>query len=200
MTTQPVGVTLVREGVGRGEEKATETAAEKESFCRYVHEAAAGKSYLIQPSQQACNKAEIALGLRAPRFGNIEPRIKSKINAVRIGPLAGADVVLLVLNPEQAMTLAHLLPEIEMSFKNNRTVCGEGVARVCQDGQAVMSLLCIGARMDGGFKADEMLAALPHATFVQLPARMNKLRSISRQAVDSLKDRLTRLNRAGDQP
>ena len=140
------------------------------------------------------------MGLRAPRFGNIEPRIKDKITAVCIGPLAGADAVLLVLNPEQAMTLAHLLPEIQMSFKNNRTVCGEGVARVCRDRQSVMSLLCIGARMDGGFKADEMLAALPHASFVQLPARMNKLRSISRQAVDSLKGRLTRLNRTGDQP
>jgi uncharacterized protein (DUF169 family) len=78
--------------------------------------------------------------------------VQEKVTAIRIGPAADADVVMLVLNSAQAMTLTNLLPEIRLSFRKNRTVCGEGLAAVYNTRQPTMTLLCIGARTDGSFE------------------------------------------------
>jgi len=193
MTTRPVGIKLVTEG-GHVESRAYEKAASRGPFCRYVHEASHGKNFLIELEDVDCNKAEIVIGFKEPKFANIEPRVKEKVIAIGIGPAADADVVMLVLNASQAMTLSNLLPEIRLSFRKNRTVCGEGLAAVYNTKQPTMTLLCIGARTDGRFEPEELLVTLPHKTFLELPAKMTKFASLSRQAVDGLRDRFTRLH------
>ena len=193
MSTLPVGVKLIRQG-DQIDTARYDKADSQKPFCWYVHEASRGKSFFVRWEDLDCNKAEIVLGFREPRFANIEPRIKEKIAAIRIGPVEDADTVMLVVNPEQSMTLTNLLPEIELSFRKNRTVCGEGMASVFNTKQPTMTLLCIGARTDGDFQADELLVTLPYRMFMEVPSRMNKFTSLSRQAVDSLTRRFRKLH------
>ena len=193
MATLPVGVKLIRQG-DQIDTTRYDTADSRKPFCWYVHEASRGKSFFVRWQDLDCNKAEIVLGFREPRFANIEPRIKEKITGLRIGPVEDADTVMLIVNPEQSMTLTNLLPEIQLSFRKNRTVCGEGMASVYNTKQPTMTLLCIGARTDGDFQADELLVTLPYKMFMEVPSRMNKFTSLSRQAVDSLTRRFRKLH------
>lgn len=193
MTTRPVGVKLIREG-DPASQFAYDKAGSRGPFCRYVHEASRDKNFLINVKDLDCTKAEIVVGFKEPRFAAIEPRIKEKIAAVRIGPVEDADVVMLILNPGQAMTLNNILPEINLSVRKNRTVCGEGLASVYNTRQPTMSLLCIGARTDGNFQPDELLVTLPYNLFLELPSRMNKFMSISRQAIDSFRNRFKKMH------
>lgn len=193
MTTRPVGVKLVL-NPEQSENHTYDKADRRGPFCRYVHEASRGKNFLINWEDLDCNKAEIVVGFKEPRFANIEPRIKEKIAAVRIGPIEGADVVMLIINPSQAMTLANLMPDIKLSQRKNRTVCGEGLAAVYNTKQPTMTLLCIGARTDGDFEPDELLVTLPYHAFTELPARMNRFASLGRQAIENLRSRFNRMH------
>jgi uncharacterized protein (DUF169 family) len=193
MKTRPVGVKLMRQDDVTGD-GCYDVITGKQSFCWFVHQSAGGKNFLICREDLDCNKAEIVLGFREPIFAKIEPRIKVKVSSVRIGPLEDADNVMLVLNPEQAMTLANLVPGINVAFKWNKTVCGDGMAFVYNHQQPSMSLLCIGARTDGGFNSDELLVTLHGKTFLELPSKMNKLSSLSRMALDSLSERFGRVH------
>ncbi|MDO8578006.1 MAG: DUF169 domain-containing protein [Dehalococcoidales bacterium] len=193
MDTLPVGIKLVIDGE-QAESIPYDKTDNRGPFCRYVHEASRGKNFLIALEDLDCNKAEIVIGFKEPRFANIEPRVKEKVTAIRIGPAVDADVVMLVLNAAQAMTLSNLLPEIKLSFRKNRTVCGEGLAAVYNTKLPTMTLLCIGARTDGNFEPEELLVTLPCKTFLELPSKMNKFASLSRQAVDSLRSRFNRLH------
>lgn len=193
MDTRPVGIKLVIEG-DPVESPDYDKADSRGPFCRYVHEASRGKNFIIEQQDVDCNKAEIVVGFKEPRFADIEPRVKEKVAAIRVGPAADADVVMLVLTPGQAMTLSNLIPEIKLSFRKNRTVCGEGLAAVYNTKLPTMTLLCIGARTDGGFEPEELLVTLPYKTYLELPAKMTRFASLSRQAVDSLRNRFTRLH------
>ncbi len=102
MDTRPVGVKLYRPG------DAVNGAARPEkpmTFCCFVREAANGHDFVVQNGDLSCRSAQLALGFRDPIFGNIAPRLQERIAAIRVGPLSDADVVLLVLNPEQMMTV-----------------------------------------------------------------------------------------------
>jgi uncharacterized protein (DUF169 family) len=193
MATRPVGVRLVKQGEDISCYNC-EKASFRGPFCRYIHEASRGTNFLIELADIDCNKAEIVLGFKEPRFANIEPRVKEKVSRVLIGPAMGADVVMLVIGPGQAMTLTNLIPEIRLSARKNRTVCGEGLASVYNTKQPTMTLLCIGARTDGQFEPEELLVTLPGKMFLDLPSKMNRFASLSRQAVDSLKNRFSRLH------
>ena len=192
MSGRPVGVKLVRQCVPI-DDVGYDKLDGRKTFCRHIHEAAAGQNFMMRLEHLDCTDAELILGFRKPRFADVQPRITEEIAAVRIGPVADADVIMLVLNPEQAMTLSNVLPGIVTTFKKNRTVCGEGVARVCKENQPVMTLLCIGARTDGAFASHELIVSLPYKTFLELPARMGKFVSFSRKALDGLAHRLKSL-------
>jgi uncharacterized protein (DUF169 family) len=150
------------------------------TFCRAVREALGGKALVIGINDLSCPNAELCLGLREPMFVDIEPRIKSKTKAVRIGPLEDADVVLFVLNSEQVMIMSILLGGIRAEFKGEMAICGEAVAKVYNEGQPNVSFLCSGARDLGGFETHEVVLSLPYALFLELPDRMTKFASLSR--------------------
>ena len=130
--------------------------------------------------------------MNPPSYQIVRSFLPSKILGVRIGPVDNADAVMLVLNSEQAMTLGNLLHGMNVVFKWNRTVCGEGMAYVYNNQKPSMTLLCVGARTDGNFKADELLVTLPYKAFLDLPSRMGRFASLSRQALDSLSERFSR--------
>jgi len=144
-------------------------------FCQMVREAALGKEFTISPDDLACPNAELALGFRAPKYVRIEPRIKEEVKTVRIGPLEGADVVLLILVPEQVMTLSILLGGLSPEFKGEMGVCGEAVARVYEEKKPNLSFLCNGARLLGGFRPNEVILGLPTEDFANLNRRIENL-------------------------
>ncbi len=192
MSLRPVGIKIFREadkveapGIGKPEKRLT--------FCRFVREAAQGKDFLIKMEDLNCLNAEVALGFREPKYVNIEPRIKEKVTALRIGPVEDSDVVLLVLTPEQVMTMSILLEGISAKFKGDMAVCGEAMALVYNSGEPNVTFLCNGARMYGGYEPNELVLALPYKVFLGLPSRMGKFVSLSKKAKDGLAQLLLRI-------
>ena len=162
------------------------------TFCRAVREALAGKELVIGIDDLSCPSAELCLGFREPMFVDVEPRIKSKTRAVRIGPLEDADVILFVLNPEQVMVMSILLGGIKAEFKGEMAICGEAVARVYNEGQPNVSFLCSGARQFGGFETHEVVLSLPYTLFLELPGRMTKFACLNRSVRGSMSQLLRR--------
>jgi uncharacterized protein (DUF169 family) len=150
------------------------------TFCRAVRETLGGKELVIGIDDLDCPNAELCLGFREPMFVDIEPRIKGKTKAVRIGPLEDTDVVLFVLNSEQVMVMSILLGGIRAEFKGEMAICGEAVATVYNEGEPNVSFLCSGARDLGGFGTHEVVLSLPHALFLELPDRMAKFASLNK--------------------
>ncbi|HIC90403.1 MAG TPA: hypothetical protein EYP04_13510 [Anaerolineae bacterium] len=149
------------------------------TFCQFVRMALEERrEFVITGGDLSCPSAELALGFREPKYVEVEPRIRKPVRAVRIGPLEGADVVLMVLNPHQVMALAILLGGIKAEFRGEMALCGEAVAQVYNTGQPNVSFLCQGARELGGFGTYELVVGLPYETVLQLPERMTKFASL----------------------
>ncbi len=191
MSTRPVGVKLFKRG-----EAVPDSGHDKPErpmpFCRLVHEAAAGKNFLMRLEDLDCSKAEVALGFHGPKFTDVEPRIRVNTAALRIGPTEDSDVVMLVLNPEQVMSASMLIEGLSVRFVKNRAVCGAAMAQVYNKGQGVVTFLCIGARTRGGFQPAEVVMSLPRETFRELAAKMGKFPSFSRKVRESVTERLLR--------
>jgi len=189
MATRPVYIKLYKQGAII-EQSCFEKIENRLTFCHFVHEAAEGKNFLIRLENLKCSNAELTLGLREPKHGDVDFRIKGKINAVRIGQSENADIVILILNPEQVMSVANLIGGINLRFRKNRAVCGDCVAEVYNSGQPRISFLCIGSRTDGHFTDNELILSLPYKMFLELPSKTSKFASLSRSAKDSLAQRL----------
>lgn len=190
---RPVGVKVLRPGKVP-DDTGFDRLPSRAPFCRYVSEAAKGKNFIMRLDDLKCNNAELTLGLREPRYGEIELRIPGKVAALRIGPLEESDVVMLILQPGQVMTAALIIDDINLRFRRNRAVCGDSMAEVLNSGQPRITFLCVGSRMSGGFQSDEMVLSLPYALFMELPPKMSKLAQMSRKAQDSLTYRLAKIH------
>lgn len=186
MNHRLVGVKILEENLNGEHPEAPMT------FCRAVREVLKGKELVIGIDDLDCPSAELCLGFREPMFVDVEPRIKSKTKAVRIGPLEGADVILFILNPEQVMVMSILLGGIKAEFKGEMAICGEAVAKVYNEGKPNVSFLCSGARELGGFEAHEVVLGLPYAQFLELPSKMTKFASLSRSVRGSMSQLLRR--------
>lgn len=194
MTTRPVGVKVYREGEAV-ETPSPDRKKEKLRFCRFVREAAAGRDFLIRMEDLDCANAEVALGFREPKYVKIEPRIKDKIALLKVGAAEDCDVVLLLLNPEQVMTLSILLEGVNARFKGDMAVCGEAMAQVYNTGQPNVTFLCGGARTFGGYQTNDVIMALPYKTFTDLPSRMTRFSSLGKKARDGLTQLLLRIKK-----
>lgn len=186
MNHRLVGVKILEENVDGHHPAAPMT------FCQAVREALAGRELIVEMDDLDCPSAELCLGFREPAFVDVEPRIKARTKALRVGPLEGADVVLLVLNPEQVMITSILLGGIKAEFKGEMAICGEAVAQVYNQGKPNLSFLCSGARDLGGFEVHELVLGLPYAAFLELPGRMSKFASLSRSAREGISRLLRR--------
>lgn len=190
---RPVGVKVLRPG-----EVIDETGFDRlpapAPFCRFVSEAAKGKNFVMRLEDLKCNNAELTLGLREPHYGEVELRIPGKVAALRIGPLEGADVVMLVVQPGHVMTASIIMENIQQRFRRNRAVCGDSMTEVLNSGQPRITFLCVGSRTSGGFQNDEMVLSMPYSQFMELPSKMGKLAQMSRKAQDSLTHRLAKIH------
>lgn len=182
MTSRPVGIKIYQVEVSDGAKPAKPI-----HYCRAVRDAAKGKDFLIRLGDEACAEAEVVLGFRDPKYVNIEPRIKTRTKAIRIGPLLDADHVIFILNPEQAMTISLLLDGVNGRFGGQISICGEISAQIALDGKTNFSLLCDGARLYGEYEVGEVAFGLPYDVFLQLPEKMGKHSSLSHKAKEGLK-------------
>jgi uncharacterized protein (DUF169 family) len=144
-------------------------------FCQMVHEAGSGKEFVIEMDDLACPNAEITLGFREPKYVEIEPRIKKKVETIKIGSINDADIVLLILDCEQVMILSILLGGLDSSFKGELGVCGEVVAKVYEENKPNLSFLCQGARIFGNFKQNEVILGITKKQFDELVKRIENL-------------------------
>jgi uncharacterized protein (DUF169 family) len=193
MEGRPVGVKVLRAGEVP-DEAGFDKLEKRATFCRYVSEAAKGRNFIMRLEDLKCNNAELTLGLREPHYGDIEFRLPGHVEALRIGPLDGADIVLMVLQPGQVMTAALIIEDINLRFRKNRAVCGDGVTEVFNTGVPRLTFLCVGSRTSGGFTSDQLVLSIPYTRFMELPAKMSKLGQISRKAQDSLVDKLAKIH------
>lgn len=187
MTYRPVGVKLLKEPVK------AKPSHEKKTYCRFVHDAALGQDVVIDMADLNCLNAEVVLGFREPKYVAIEPRVKEKIEAIRIGPLEEADVVLFVLNAEQVMTLSILLEGVRAESRGDMGVCGEATAKVYNEGQTNVTFLCNGARLYGGYEPNHLIISLPYQRFLELPQKMSRFSSLSKKAKEGFSRLLLRI-------
>ncbi len=192
MTTRPVGVKIYLED-DKVDDAGFAAPEKRMTFCKFVREASHGKDFLLRMKDIDCLNAEVALGFREPNYVNIEPRIKEKAAAVRVGPVEDADLVLLVLNPEQIMITAILLDGFNAKFKGDMAVCGEATAYVYNNHQPNVTFLCNGARLFGGYEGNELVVSLPYDIFVDLPSKTTKFASLSKKARDGFARLLLRI-------
>ncbi|MBI2908177.1 MAG: DUF169 domain-containing protein [Chloroflexi bacterium] len=175
MEFRPVGVTLY------AEIRPGERPSEPVTFCHMVRRAALGEEFVFVEDDLLCFNALVPLGFVQPKYVDIEPRIKTEMKSVRVGSLEGCDVVLLVLNPDQVMTISVLLDGMKASFKGETAVCGEGVAHVYTTGTPNVTFLCLGARTLGGYQAAELVMALSPDIFMSLSQKMARHGSLSQE-------------------
>ena len=144
-------------------------------FCPFNPQILSGNTYVIKEDDLDCPTGELVMGLRQSKYAHIEPSIKEKFKAVRIGPIDDADVVLFLVNADQAMNLSILLVGILAEFKGELAICGEAVAKVYLDQKPNISMLCNGARMFGGFAKNDMVVGMPYSIMIDLAEKIKSL-------------------------
>lgn len=144
-------------------------------FCPFHPQTLSGETYIIKEDDLDCPTGELVMGLRQSRYAHIEPSIKEEFKAVRIGPVEDADVVLFLVNADQAMNLSILLVGISAEFKGEMAICGEAVAKVYLEQQPNISMLCNGARMFGGFSKNDMVVGMPYSIMIDLAEKIKSL-------------------------
>lgn len=144
-------------------------------FCPFNPQVLGGGTYVVRKNDLDCMTGELVMGLRQSKYAPVEPSIKKEIKAVRIGPVEDSDVVLFLVNAEQAMNLSILLVGISAEFKGEVAICGETVAKVYLDQQPNLSMLCNGARMFGGFSRNDMVIGMPYSVLIDLADKIKAL-------------------------
>ncbi len=159
----PVGITLSEKLLGKPIEK-------PEYFDKLVRESATtGKTFIVTSDTLTDPYSHVSLGFEEPRYiKDYEPRIKKKIKSVKIGPVECADVVLLIVNPEQGMRLTFLLKVLNPEFKCEAAISGEAIAKVYNEQKPNLTLLCGGARIYGKFKDDELIISVPKKIYDEI--------------------------------
>ncbi len=144
-------------------------------FCPFHPLVLDGKTYIVKKNDLDCPTGELVLGLRQSKYSHVEPSIKDEIKAVRIGTIENSDVILFLVNPEQAMTLSILLGGLSAEFKGEMAICGEAVAKVYLEKKPNLSMLCNGARLFGGFAKNDMVIGMPYSDVMKLAEHIKKL-------------------------
>lgn len=147
-------------------------------FCILERQDLDGGTHRLRLGDIECPGAALALGMVEPAYVDVEPRIRTPVSSVLVGPIEGADQVLFTVTPRQAMTLAVLTGGIEARCTGTHAVCGEVIARVHETGRPHLSLLCSGMRELCGFGDDELVVGMPWKTFLALPQAMTRHASL----------------------
>ena len=172
LSHRPVGI-RIEEGT-----RLTEPSPSPRRFCILEREDLSGGAHTFRLGDVECPGASLALGLVEPTYTDVEPRIKTPVRSVQVGPMEGADQVLFTVTPRQAMALAVLVDGIEAHCRGDHAVCGEVIARVHRTGRPHLSLLCLGMRDLCGFRDEELVVGLSRDDYLALPDAMTRHTSL----------------------
>ena len=176
LSHRPVGI-QIEEGP-----RPTEPSPSPRRFCILEREDLSGGARTFRLGDVECPGASLALGLVEPTYTDVEPRIRTPVSSVQVGPMEGADQVLFTVTPRQAMALAVLIGEIEAHCRGTHAVCGEVIARVHGTGHAHLSLLCLGMRELCGFRDEELVVGISREAYLALPDAMARHASLQHGA------------------
>lgn len=173
LNSEIVGVRLAEDDIAEGHPK------EGQFYCWFVRQSAiSGERFNLNEKDFTCPNPELCLGLREPKYVEVELRVKEKYKTVQVGDVENADVLLFMINPRQLMELSILLGGITASFKGETAVCGEATARCYIEKRPSLTLLCHGARDFSGYKDDEMVLAVPVFMVSDMVKRINELKAL----------------------
>lgn len=132
-------------------------------YSQLIRDAAQGKDFLVEEKDISDANPQLALGFYEPKYLDIQPRIQpAETKAVRIGPIEGSDVVLMILTPKQVMEIAQIYGPIEAKFQGELGVEGEATAVPYTTGKPNVSFLCNSARLLAGYKDSEVILSMPY--------------------------------------
>ncbi len=173
LNTHIVGVKLIKEDIPEGHPE------EGQFYCWFVRQSAvSGERFNLNEKDFTCPNPELCLGLREPKYVEVELRVKEKFRTVKVGEVENADVLLFIVNPRQLMELSILLGGITASFKGETAVCGEATARCYIEKKPSLTLLCHGARDFSDYKDDEMVLAVPVPMVFDMVKRISELKAL----------------------
>ena len=144
-------------------------------YSQLIREAAHGKNFTVEEKDIADANPQLALGFYEPKYLDIQPRITpAKTKALRIGPIEGSDVVLMILTPRQVMELAQVYGPIEAKFQGELGVEGEATALPYMTGKPNVSFLCNSARLLAGYRDSEVILTMPYAEAKNLAEKIEQ--------------------------
>ena len=175
--------------------------------CEMVQEARRGSKFYATVEQHACKGGAGMLGLidipenikagefyyKLGRFESVEhagevmnqiPGVDFKVYGTAYAPLAEApfepDVVLLIVNPRQAMLIAQanvykLHSRNTADFSGIQSLCGDAVAAPLIRNQINFTLGCSGSRKYAKVSEDELIVGVPMGTLPKLVDALQKL-------------------------
>ena len=201
----PVAVKLIKaeSGVPKGLVHLNEVLR----HCEMVQKARSGSKFYVTVEQHACKGGAGLLGLidipeniksgefyyKLGRFSSIEhaadtmegaPRVDFKTYATAYSPLAETpfepDVVVLIVNPRQAMLIAQanvyeLHSRNTADFSGIQSLCGDAVAAPLMRGNINFTVGCSGSRKYAKVSEDELIVGVPIKTVPKLTEALEKL-------------------------
>ncbi len=173
LNSEIVGVRLLKGDIAEGHPK------EGQFYCWFVRQSAIrGEAFNLNEKDFTCPNPELCLGLREPKYVEVELRVKEKYKTVHVGDVKKAEVLLFIVNPRQLMELSILLGGITAFFRGETAVCGEATARCYIENKPSLTLLCHGARDFSGYRDDEMVLAVPVSMVKDMVKRINELKAL----------------------
>jgi uncharacterized protein (DUF169 family) len=175
--------------------------------CTMVQKARGGSKFYATVEQHACRGGAGMLGVieipesvrsgeyyyKLGRFSSIEhaadtmqdvPRVDFKNYATAYSPLAETpfepDVVVLLVNPRQAMMIAQanvyeLHSRNTADFSGIQSLCGDAVAAPLMRGTINFTLGCTGSRKHAKISEDELIVGIPVKILPKLADALQKL-------------------------
>ncbi|MFH1788314.1 MAG: DUF169 domain-containing protein [Candidatus Altiarchaeota archaeon] len=166
-----VGVKILKEAPTDTEDKPVKPLR----YSQLIRDAAHGENFTVMEKDISDANPQLALGFYEPKYLDIQPRISpAETKAVRIGPIEGADVILMILTPKQVMELAQVYGPINAKFQGELGVEGEATALPYMTGKPNVSFLCNSARLLAGYKDSEVILSMPYAKALALAEKIEE--------------------------
>jgi len=166
-----VGVKILKEAPKDASEKPPKPLR----YSQLIREAAHGKNFTVEEKDISDANPQLALGFTEPKYVDIQPRIQpAETKALRIGPIEGSDVVLMILTPKQVMEIAQVYGPLEARFSGELGVEGEATALPYMTRKPNVSFLCNSARLLAGYRESEVILAMPTGDAVRLAEKIEK--------------------------
>ena len=157
-------------------------------YSQLIRAAAEGQDFIVEKDDISDPNPQLALGFCEPKYVDVQPRIQpAKTKAVRIGPVEGADVVLMIITPKAVMELTQIYKKIDAHFSGELGVEGEATALPYTTGLPNVSFLCNSARLLSGYRPSEVILSLPIKDAKELAQKIKQREHVRQTTINDVK-------------